>query len=306
MNFESINNSEKTPDALEAKGKLDELQILEVKVGDEGYEDALSLPIKPNETRSIKEIVAEALQYKYWFLRDYWRNKQVKETFRVRVGLNEIGIYNFGEVLRDDQKAQIENALHDYAEIQNDVLGKINSILIDDIQYANENTGMPLNGRGGAIDGAIKVYPAALEGNHRIEGVSNLEGTIIHELSHSISVDLRNKWLKEFDWENLETPTPLPGGGTRYQIPKDPSRCVTEYAQISVAEDVCESMVAYLKNPKILDPSKLRFLMENFPRINAESDGIELLQVEADPQLPKFTMPIRYKLIEPKTSNIKS
>ena len=247
------------------------------------------------------------LEIKYWFLNEYWRKKALREKFVFSLGTRSMELFNFGFSLDAPTLDRISRTLAEYASLQNGVFDRLKFIIIDDNQLINPNTGEPMNGNGGQMDGAIKLYPNAFKNmNHRVVGVPNLEGTVIHELSHSISLDFRNAWKKKFGWVDLENGGVLPGGAKQYHRVADPSRCVTRYAEVSADEDVCESMVAALKNPNVLDLERLHFIEESFSLGEHKNSEIVEVQKIDSPTLPEISQPIRYKRVSPKKFEIKT
>jgi hypothetical protein len=170
-----------------------------------------------------------------------------------------------------------------------------------DIQPINPNTGENQNGEGGETDGAVKIYPSALHAvSHRISGALNLEGTLIHELSHSVGLEFINEWRNKFEWISSETTEMFPGGALRYEVPKEPERCVTDYARVNAREDVSESIVAALKNPNILDPEKLQFIKSHLPISSEKLVPSIIAKTKGDISLPEIPQPVRYKRISRK------
>lgn len=264
MNFERppLDNGAESEQAPVRPESVNDLPLIEVTDGEEGYEIARAVAEKPGETQGeLEGRLREQLARENWWLQEYWRNKEIQEQIAIKLGDTEVSIYNFGAILDAEQVHSIEKALLSFANLsQGEVFKKIHSILIDDIQKTNPRTGQDMNGYAGR-DKGIKLYPKVLEpAEHRVSGVSNLEGTVIHELSHNIDIDIINKWRKEMGWKDREVPEELPGGAYSYEYTEEPEKCVTEYARVSAEEDFCDSMVAALRSPEMLDPVRLAFI----------------------------------------------
>lgn len=105
---------------------------------------------------------------------------------------------------------------------------------------------------------------------HRIQAVSNFEGTIAHETTHLIDNEFLAEWenfkwkdCMDFpnEWEVKKTPD---GTKKRFfnrqtgemspqgKFPVQAEQCVTDYGKQTMREDIAESMVAYLFDPELL------------------------------------------------------
>jgi hypothetical protein len=282
------------------KEKSAPINFKEVKEGDPAFETAISVSTSPEDSEDqVEAKLMLMLAAKHWYLQDKWCDKTVQEQIVITVGTVSLEIFNFGESLEAWQLEQIQTAIRDYSQLRNKkVFETVKGILIDNEQPLNPHTGKELNGWAGK-DGAIKLYPAALRAvPHRVAGVSNLEGTVIHELSHNLGTDFENRWRKEFGWESVETPEQLPGGAYRYERNKESERCITDYAQVNAAEDVCESMVGALRNPDMLDPARLNRIKEEL--LPQETQEVNVSSVKKDPSvlgLPQIEQPVKYKKV---------
>ena len=227
-----------------------------------------------------------------WQDSPYWSDKGApKEQFDITFSGRKIEMANFSEAkLTKDQLGDLEKIIAEFSQIKNgEVFDKIKSICVDNEQPTDPETGKGLNGM--AVekgDGIIKLYPRALEPiPHRVEGVSNFEGTVIHEFSHAIALvepEINDEWRKKFGWKKDEKKieeiyelglmdelkeTPQKDWGaihpniwvlTRIWNVAEPRRCVTDYAKLGPEDDFAESMVAALRNPEVLDTRRRVFL----------------------------------------------
>lgn len=140
--------------------------------------------------------------------------------------------------------------------------------MIDNERKRHSFTDEEENGYGAGKDGAMILYPRAFEHiEHRVPGVSNLEGTIIHELSHKIvdkNVKFAEEWARKFgEKEKFESKgIETPGGLRSFWKPKDNYPCVSNLAAYDNKEDICDSMVAALRNKQLLHHEKLKSIQE--------------------------------------------
>ncbi len=144
----------------------------------------------------------------------------------------------------------------------------------------------------------IRLYPKAFENiEHRVKGVSNLEGTLIHELSHKLASEFVNEWSKKFG-KKLKEKKKTPGGSFCEWKGENP---VTELAKYDPIEDFCESMVAFFKNPSLLDVKRQKFIKENVLKETTKEKKISLITKKysgSEITLPKIKSPLKVKFIE--------
>ena len=233
-------------------------------------------------------------QERGWQDSPYWSDKgQPKEQFDIAFGERRIDVANFSDVvLTEDQLFSLGKVISGFTQIKNgECFDKIRSILIDDVQPFDPETKAGVNGMGvEKDDGIIKLYPRALEPiSHRVEGVSNFEGTLVHEFTHAlVGKEISNEWKRRFGWkvnqkkwdkikrlgliEELNA-TPQKDWGNlhpdifnlvRVWETDEPQRCVTDYAKLGPEDDIAESMVAAVCNPEVLDKRRLFFLQDKF------------------------------------------
>lgn len=210
-----------------------------------------------------EEHICNKLKNKYWWFADKWIEKGLpKEQIKVKLDEIEIEIFNWYEDLSEKQIEEITNMLKLFYKNCGEELKNTKYILINNQSGGkHEIIGDEMNGRSPQED-YIELYPNALKDiDHRVDKVSNLEGTIIHELSHKISLEIINSWKIKFgkECDNLKAK----GGANLHWQSNEPSSCVTDLARSHYSEDLCESMVAALKNPAILDQEKMKFLIDN-------------------------------------------
>jgi hypothetical protein len=142
-------------------------------------------------------------------------------------------------------------------------------ILIDDVQPRSglgDDELYPQNGDAAQkAHGVFVLNPRAMQPiPFRIPTISNLKGTVTHELTHFDEAEFMPEWNEHFQWgtANAESgeweqrPSPS-GAGDRWfsartgvmlpqgRFPLQPEQCITLYGQQLPEEDLCESVVAY-------------------------------------------------------------
>ncbi|MEI6266648.1 MAG: hypothetical protein WCP14_02050 [bacterium] len=257
---------------------------------------------------NIEEKAKEEIISNNWWLQDKWREKGIPEQqVSIKVGEYSLELYSFSQKIEDKRIFQLKSILEKFSNILGgEALNTVKYILIDDKNEINKYTNEPLNGYAETGEGAIKLYPPALEDKqHRISATSNFEGTLIHELSHSLASKQLDKWQKDFGWEHVPEGITTPGGLTLYFKPKDPSRCISEYAIHSAAEDFCDSMVAAIVDPDSLDPERLAFIRERvLPKESNNIFATAEVREGSDVSLPKIKQPVVVK-VTPKINVVK-
>lgn len=231
------------------------------------------------EAKDDEEALKKAKERKEklkWNTSEYWREKGIpQEQWTIQINGKEITIYNFKKekTLSQNHIGIIQKSIKEMVQRFPQVLDHLNFILFDDRQrpslYDDEEK-FPLNGlREDQNTFSISPRGMRLDIPHRISSVSNFQGTLIHELAHFVECQFLDKWVEKFqwryykdnpDWEEKEIKgkkkwVNKKTGEVAISIvyPLEPEKCVSEYAKISMQEDICESVVAY-----IFDPEKLR------------------------------------------------
>lgn len=255
--------------------RLENIFLQEVSNTDPNFDNAREVVVFSDE--SAEDVLKEQLKKEHWWLDPYWQEKGLpKEQFEIKFGDRKIDVYNFNqEGLNPTHMEELKKVIQLFSQIKDgSVFDKIQYILLDDKQPI-EQTGEKRNGQGVMGDSAIKLYPAALEAkSHRVKPASNFEGTLIHEITHSLQdADIQEKWSKKFGWEYVDSEE-----SKSVLKVKNPKRCITDYAgAIHPSEDICESMVAAFVAPDILDPERLKFLQKEFL---GETDVTEMPEVK--------------------------
>lgn len=232
--------------------------------------------------------VQERAKLEYWWLTDYSKEWGMpKEQIEVSINGKQIVIYNFNSEIpfNDKYLADTITVLENYAKHFPQVIDKLNYILIDNKQapsHYGDDEKFPLNGSTGRTTGVITLYPKGLDRRlHRVPGVDNFKGTLTHELTHLIWTEWEKEWKDHFPKYLIDpkgdqfreevikyqgrTFGVIYDKQTGYrifsgQVPKYSEQYLNNYTWIQDVEDICDSMVAYIHNPKLLeDVSKTKF-----------------------------------------------
>ena len=244
--------------------------------------------IPPRTDEEILAKVKNDTEKREWYMAEEWREKPLpQEQIKIQVGDKNIDLYNYGETkLSDDHLAILNRLFQQYGSHFPQLLDQLNYILIDDKQpnsVWNDENKYPLNGLAMKDWKAFKFSPRGIDTTlpHRLQFVSNFEGTGAHEFTHFIESVFAEKWHENFTWDwcmdetdRFELRESSPGNkqwvdkqsGEAYPsgiFPHKDEGFVTHYARLNQSEDMCESMVAYLYAPEWLNevsPTKYQIL----------------------------------------------
>ena len=284
--------------------------------------------------RTDEEILAKVkgdTERREWYMAEEWREKgQPNEQISVQVGGKTIELYNYNEAaMTDEHLAVLQRMFTQFGSHFPQLLDRLNYILIDDKQpesvWSDENR-YPLNGLAMKEWRAFKFSPRGVDTAipHRLQFVSNFEGTGAHEFTHFMEDLFGSAWHENFKWdwcmddtERFELIELSPGKkqwhdkttGEAYPsgiFPHEDYGFVSFYAQLNQSEDICESMVAYLYAPEWLQqvsPKKY----DIFRSVDAglQSPEVVITRVDKDkiklPEIKPET--VAYYIEEPKVSN---
>ncbi len=236
--------------------RVEDVNFIEIKEGDS------DIVLYKDNCRSELEKNAKS---KYWWLREKWAEKGLpKESIEYKFGDSKISVFNFDREMTVNQLSELNYAIEKITKIKNgELLKKLDFILIDDERKTNPHDGSEQNGT--IYDNIMHLYSAVLDNNsHRVEGVSNLIGTIIHEAAHFFDIELTREWRDKFGWKkHFEQSIKKPSGGySVWEYMGDKDRLISDYAGIEIEDDIAESMVAALEKPYLLDKERLDYLKE--------------------------------------------
>ena len=217
----------------------------------------------------------------------------------------KIELFNFNKVLETKEIEEIKQALNYYRNLASDINFEFPKyIMLAKTEKQNSQSHEPFYGWNDFNSKAIVVAPRAINLlPYRVEEISSLKGTIIHELGHNIESQnsISSKWKEKFGWESINDeefktwPKEKQEARSYGMETKFPQRCITEYAQVNPAEDICESIVGYIANAPDLDLEKKEFIRRFFDNKNKEVSISKNEKVI----IPKLSNKIKYYKKEP-------
>lgn len=287
----------------------------------------------PKSDLEILDDVKKKNENKHWYTSEEWRGKGMpEEQIEFQINENPITVYNFNSEISfsDEHILRTERTLKELVSRFTEILEKVQWILVNDIQppsLLGDDQHFPTNGRSIKDDKAIVIMPRGMEFfPHRISSTSNFEGTIVHEIGHLLFTKFANMWKEKFQWafcgdneEEWEV-RKAPNGKDKWfhkltgkmspigQYPLQPEQCVSEYAQIHMEEDICESLVAYIFDPeklKEISPEKFAIL-KSYDTSETKGVNVNSRKVaKTDINLPIVNPEtIKYYIEEPKDDKI--
>lgn len=268
---------------------------------------------QPKSDEEIVESIKKQHEAKEWYTSAYWREKGTPlEQLDITIDGHPIIVYNYNEKshLTEEHVVRTISSLEKIVKSFPSILDKIRWILIDDEQppsLLGEEDLYPTNGEAMEEKKAFYLTPKGMRlVPHRVEEVSNFEGTLIHELGHLLQDKFKKEWSEEFSWEycwedkeRWELKKTKSGQykffdrtsgeiAPQGQYPLQPDQCVTDYAKQNIAEDICESLVVYFFNPerlKKISPAKFAILK----KYDSDRKKIEVLTTKKEKvELPEI------------------
>jgi hypothetical protein len=283
---------------------IEDIEFDLVTEDDPEFETALSV-INTNGEKSPEELVEDAKKEVVrtsWWLQEYWLKKGMpKEQITVQADNLTIEMYNYGQAL---SPSQLEEARRVIATLSQASIPNQNSrkyVAINDTDEMNDQNGENKRGYAFPASRMVALYPRAVSPEpHRIADTSSFAGTLAHEFGHiylSVGGDFWNEWRKSFGWETLpdnqvDWKKPAPKSYATNQS----ERCITDYAQFSPDEDICESLSAVVNNPAVLDPERRAFIMERwFKDEPVKKEVATDRKVAGQIKMPRVPDKIKYK-----------
>jgi len=303
-------------------------QYQEWRVSPVVFEGQANEPIPDEE---IVDSVRKQHESKQWYTQEYWRKKGIpSEQIEFSIDGRQITVYNFNKdkPFTDEHVDRAEKAFQQMASKFPKILDEIRWVLIDDVQPPSllaDDKLYPTNGTAMREHRAFRFMPRGMELiPHRVSAASNFEGTFVHESGHLIQGEFEGEWRKKYKWDycydhedewevrkapngenrffNKETGEMAPQG----QFPLQPEQCITTYAKQNMGEDICDSLVAYVYDPELLErvsPDKFGILQKHDikqkePPVSATRVSKEEIKL---PEIKPETVGYYVKEPEPKT-----
>ena len=277
---------------------IENIQFCELKIPLEWLK-AIQITARTNESQEIiNQKLINHLKSHNWWLQDYWKEKgQPVEQLTIQTWYWNLELYNFSESLTQKHLSQLQNIIKIFAQMkEKSPLFNVKYILIDNIDKPNPYDNSSINGYFLRKENAVELYPNWITFDpHRVKWVLNFPGTVIHELSHGFSAEVQNNWKNTLGWYLLDKSISAPSWLSLHYWNNETSRCVSDYAKYSPDEDLCESMVAAILNPDILDFERLEFIKDNILGVSISQPEITIKRRQSNEiEIPKIKSPVYF------------
>ncbi len=285
---------------------IDDIDFELVEEGDPDFESAVSV-VNTNGKKTPEELLAEAKKEVVrvnWWLQDKWIEKGIpNEQVTLVAGDLTIELYNYGQELTP---SQLEEAKRIVATLSQASVPDQNSLIkyvtINDTDELNDQNGENKRGYAFTASKMLSLYPRAVSAEpHRIPETSGFAGTLAHEFGHFYLYaddNFLSEWKDKFGWRKLSNEeVDWSKHAPKTYATDQAERCVTDYAQFSPDEDICESLAAAVNNPAVLDQEKLAFIKEHWFK-EGEMGAVETSlerKTAMGIQMPQVPDKIKYK-----------
>ncbi len=248
----------------------------------------------PKTDDEIVEAIRNEHQEKSWFTSQEWREKGLpEEQIEFIVDNQPLTIYNYNkeQPFTEEHLQAMQRVLQKLGSHFPQVLNQLRWILIDNTEKLSgygDPAKYPINGTAIRRWQTFKLYARGMDlAPHRVTAATNFEGTVVHESAHLIQDEFKQEWDENYQWAECGDYSPIGKqwgkGGDDWEIkptpdgqeqaffntktgemapqgifPLQPEECVTFYAKINSNEDKCESVVAYLYDPQLLESVSMK------------------------------------------------
>ncbi|HAZ28552.1 MAG TPA: hypothetical protein DCY48_02120 [Candidatus Magasanikbacteria bacterium] len=264
-----------------------------------GRGEKTDLSILVNDTTSkeqIAENAGKAIHDQYWYADEVWEQEDLKERFCIDLEEHKIDVFVFGDDIKTEQRDLIVQSIERVYNLlggQDREAWDLESIQI----LARENKNLKNNQlmRGGEypVQKRFELFTPGIALAPYREGelpCSELEGTLIHELTHMVLENrLAQLWEgTDLGWRSVEPDEliELPGGAHTSFYNERPQECPTSYACLQGDDDRAESVIAYIFSPDTLDPKRKKILDQVFTQSSPNTKAVLTHMPVTLPELP--------------------
>lgn len=265
---------------------FEDLEFSEV---DELRGGELKLNIKQVIDIGLEKALKIEVAKKFWWFDPVWRGRQPRQQLIASGEGIKVQLFNFTSVNLDETKVdQFQRVAGLIMQLEPLVAARKNNLFLispDPDPYQIDKN-IPTNGENKILTaGYIELFPAALSDKpHRIQAVGNFEGTLEHEGGHTFfEMAYRSPWVNSFGWDKQGRVS-------------DAGRLITSYAGVGPEEDFCDSLVAAIHSPEVLDPPRLEFLNKSIlANLDRRKPALRVILLEGDDiHMPFMEDPVFY------------
>lgn len=289
---------------------IEDVQFYLITEEDPDFANALTIKNhsgvkKPEDLE--KEARKKIIDSNWWLMKEWAIKGLPKEQISIKIDDLSIELYNYGKELTPSQMDETKMILSKLAQVSiPDQKSKVRYIAISDKDELNVNNDEDKRGYAFRDSKMIALYPRAMSPEpHRIPNTSSFAGTLGHEFGHiyaEVNDEFTNAWMKKFGWKALPGTEEIVSTSKQFKemfAVEEPGRCITDYAQLSPNEDICESLSAVINNPAVLDKERRDFIMEQwFQEKLVEKEVVIDKKTSGDIKMPRVPEKIKYRVID--------
>jgi hypothetical protein len=287
---------------------IEDVQFSLITEEDPDFETAITVN-NYNGKKTPQELEKEAkneIISTHWWLQEEWATKGApKEQVSIKIDNLNIEMFNYGQELNPSQLEETKKILIKLSQASiPDQNSRVKYVAINDKDEMNANNGENKRGYAFRNSKMVALYPRAMSPEpHRIPDTSSFAGTLAHEFGHmytKLGDQFVAEWMEKFGWEILpEDKIDYSAPSVKIFTTDKLDRCITDYAQFSPEEDICESLSAVINNPAVLDAEKRAFIEERwFKEEPIEKEIIIDKKTSKDIKMPRVPDKIKYKVID--------
>lgn len=275
-------------------------------VGEESSADLeIKIPVSKVLDKSVvEEGMSDVLKSKRWFFRENLEGKELIERFEIVLDDNvHVDVFSFNAEFKQEHIEEIARALSLlYGSLKDKSLWTLKDIILEKENVFNRKTGGNKNGEECISVGYMKIFPITLrDGKYRDKFNSSwLFGLTLHEAAHVVLQNpLQARWdtfKDQLGWEDVEPPYVIEyyDGHVTNKFNRDYATLPSDYAALTIEDDIVESVIAYLIDFNNLDQVR-KSLIEKFVD-NTNKQG-KYLCIKHETQLPEI-QPLKVKILE--------
>ncbi len=265
----------------------------------------IKIPVSKVLDKSVVEdVMTDVLKSKKWYFRENLEGKELIERYEIVLDDNvHVDVFSFNPDFKQEHIEEIAKALSLlYGSLKDKSLWTLKDIILEKENVFNRKTGGNKNGEECISGGYIKIYPVTLrEGRYRDKFNSSwLFGITLHEAAHVVLenplLDSWNAFKDQLGWEDVELPYVIEtfDGHLMANYNRDYATLPSDYAALTIEDDIVESITAYLIDIDKLDQIRRSFVEKFIDTTNMQG---KYSHKKLETKLPEI-QPLKVKILE--------
>jgi len=273
----------------------------------------IKIPVSKVLDKSVVEdVMTDVLKSKKWYFRENLEGKELIERYEIVLDDNvHVDVFSFNPDFKQEHIEEIARALSLlYGSLKDKSLWTLKDIILEKENVFNRKTGGNKNGEECISLGYMKIFPITLrDGKYRDKFNSSwLFGLTLHEAAHVVLQNpLQASWdtfKDQLGWEDVESPYVIEyyDGHVTYKFNRDYAMLPSDYAALTIEDDIVESVIAYLIDYANLDQVRKSLIEKFLLTINMQG---KYSYKKLETKLPEI-QPLKVKIFEvPDSSGFK-